>query len=64
MSDQPPKPAKPPKPTRPSALPGIAAMGLVLTGLISLYHSFHTDSPIGLLAAALSFGIIFVVSFL
>ena len=58
MSDRPPKPAKP------SALPGIAALGLILTGALSLYHSFHTDSPVGLLAAALAFGVIFVVSFL
>jgi hypothetical protein len=55
---------KPSKPAKPSALPGIAAMGLVLNGALSMYHAFHTGSPIGLVAAALSFGVILVVSFL
>ncbi len=55
---------KPSKPRKSSALPGIAAMGLVLTGALSMYHSFHTGSGLGLIAAALSFGVILVVSFL
>ncbi len=39
-------------------------MGLVLTGALGMYHAFHTGNGVGLIAAALSFGVILVVSFL
>ena len=55
---------KTPKKDKPSALPGIAAMGLVLTAALGMYHSFHTGTGLGLIAAAISFGVILVVSFL
>ena len=52
------------KASKSSALPGLAAMGLVLNGALGMYHAFHTGTGLGLVAAALSFGIILVVSFL
>ena len=46
-----------------SAVPGLAIIGLFLTGLAGLVHAFYTDSPIGLLAAVLAFGVPLVVAF-
>ena len=38
--------------------------GLVLTGALGMYHSFHTGTGLGLIASAISFGVILIVSFL
>ena len=52
-----------PPPSRSSAMPGLAALGLVTTGLAGLVHTLLTGSVLGLFAATLAFGVIFVVSF-
>lgn len=55
-----------PEPTKPkiSALPGLAAVGLVITGVAGIHHAYATGSGIGLIASAISFGCILVVMFL
>ena len=52
-----------PPPSRSSAMPGLAAIGLVTTGLAGLVHTLLTGSVLGLFAAVLAFGVIFVISF-
>jgi hypothetical protein len=52
-----------PPPSRFSAMPGLAALGLVTTGVAGLVHALLTASALGLFAAALAFGVTFVVSF-
>lgn len=47
-----------------STLPGIAALGLLLTGGAGLHHAYATGSGLVLLASAISFGCIFVAAFL
>jgi hypothetical protein len=47
-----------------SALPGLAAIGLMGTGVASLIHAFLSGSPLGLFAAAISFGVVFVMAFI
>ncbi len=47
-----------------SALPGLAAVGLVITGIAGIHHAYATGSGIGLIASAISFGCILVVMFL
>ena len=49
---------------RPSTLPGIAAFGLLVTGVAGIHHAYETGSGLGLLAAAISFGCIFVAAFI
>lgn len=44
-------------------MPGLAAIGLVVTGCAGLVHTLLTGSALGLFAAAIAFGIILVVSF-
>jgi hypothetical protein len=50
--------------SKPSTLPGIAALGLLVTGVAGIHHAYATGSGLGLLAAAISFGCIFVAAFL
>lgn len=52
-----------PPPSRSSAMPGLAGLGLVTTGLAGLVHTLLTGSVLGLFAAVLAFGVVFVVSF-
>ncbi len=47
-----------------SAMPGFAAVGLFVTGVAGIHHAYYSDSGLGLIAAALAFGVILVVSFL
>jgi hypothetical protein len=48
---------------KPSALPGLAAIGLIITGIAGIHLAYDTSSPLGLIASALSFGCIVVVMF-
>jgi hypothetical protein len=52
------------KPSKISALPGLAAVGLLLTGAAGIHHAYASGSGVGLIAAALAFGVILVVAFL
>ena len=45
-------------------LPGLALLGLLLTGVIGIWHTFDSDGALGLIAAAISFGVVAVVSFM
>jgi hypothetical protein len=47
-----------------SALPGLAAVGLLLTGAAGIHHAYASGSGVGLIAAALAFGVILLVAFL
>ena len=47
-----------------TALPGLAAIGLVITGVAGIHHAYDTGSGVGLIASAISFGCILVVAFL
>ncbi len=46
-----------------SAVPGLAALGLLVTGIAGLVHAFQGGDGLSLLASALAFGIVFYVSF-
>ncbi len=47
-----------------SAIPGLAALGLLLTGIAGLVHAFQDGGDgLSLLASAAAFGIVFYVSF-
>jgi len=48
---------------RMTALPGLAGIGLILTGIAGLISAFLGGGGLSLLASALSFGIIFYVCF-
>jgi hypothetical protein len=50
--------------TKSSALPGLAAVGLIITGIAGIHHAYYTGSGIGLIASAISFGCILIVMFL
>ncbi|UCE50681.1 MAG: hypothetical protein JSW47_11045 [Phycisphaerales bacterium] len=50
------------KEDRVSALPGIAAMGLIVTGVAGLVHAFVFGTGWSMLASVAAFGIIFYVS--
>ena len=43
--------------------PGLAALGLLVTGFAGLAHAFLEGDGLSLLASALAFGILFYVSF-
>ncbi len=47
-----------------STLPGLAAVGLMITGVAGIHHAYSTGSGVGLIASAISFGCILVVMFL
>jgi hypothetical protein len=53
-----------PKASKISALPGLAAVGLLLTGVAGIHHAYASGSGLGLIAAALAFGVVLVVAFL
>ena len=53
----------PQKPPNISAIPGLAIIGLLITGVIGCVHAFLFASGIGLIAAAIAFGALFFVSF-
>ena len=46
-----------------SAIPGLAALGLLVTGIAGLVHAFLGGDGLSLLASAVAFGIVFFVSF-
>lgn len=54
----------PPNKAPTSAMPGLAAIGLIVTGIAAIGHAFLTGSPLSLFAAAVSFGLIFIISFI
>jgi hypothetical protein len=45
-------------------LPGLAAIGLTITGIAGIHHAYDTGSGLGLIASAISFGCILVVAFM
>ncbi|MDB4406017.1 hypothetical protein N9191_01815 [bacterium] len=47
-----------------TSLPGLALLGLLLTGVIGIWHTFDSGGALGLIAAAISFGVVAVVSFM
>ena len=47
-----------------TSLPGIALIGLVVTGFSGIFHTFDSGSAVGLIASAISFGVLAVVSFI
>lgn len=53
----------PQKPSKVSAVPGLAIIGLLITGVLGCVHAFLFASGIGLIAAAIAFGWLFYVSF-
>ena len=54
---------EPNKSPKPSAIPGLAIIGLLITGILGCVHAFIFASGLGLIAAALAFGFLFFVSF-
>ena len=46
-----------------SAIPGLAIIGLLLTGIGGLAHAFLFEAATGLLASAVAFGVLLYVSF-
>ncbi|MCF7673785.1 MAG: hypothetical protein K9N23_04725 [Akkermansiaceae bacterium] len=46
-----------------SAIPGLAIIGLILTGIAGIVHAFLSGAAVSLLAAALAFGTLLYVSF-
>ena len=47
-----------------SVLPGLAAIGLLATGVVGIFHAFQTGSGTGLIASAIAFGALLVVAFI
>jgi hypothetical protein len=54
---------KEPKP-KSAALTGLAAAGLVVTGVAGIHHAYDMASGVGLIASAISFGCLLIVGFL
>jgi hypothetical protein len=50
-------------PPKISAIPGLAIVGLLLTGIAGMVHAFMFEAGMGLLAAAVAFGTLLYVSF-
>jgi hypothetical protein len=50
--------------TKATTLPGLAAIGLLITGVAGIHHAYDTGSGVGLIASAISFGCIFIAMFL
>ena len=48
---------------RMTAVPGLAVLGLMITGIAGLFHAYGNGEGVSLVASALAFGIIFYVSF-
>lgn len=48
---------------RSTALPGLAGIGLIITGIAGIIIAFGGGGGLSLLASALSFGIVFYVCF-
>ncbi len=46
-----------------SMIPGLAALGLLVTGVAGIAHAFLGGDGLSLLASAVAFGIVFFVSF-
>ena len=51
------------KEKRSTALPGLAGLGLILTGIAGLITAFSGGGGLCLLASAFAFGIVFYVCF-
>ena len=51
------------KEKRITALPGLAGIGLILTGIFGLISAFRGGGGLSLLASAFAFGIVFYVCF-
>ncbi len=51
------------KEKRITALPGLAGIGLILTGIAGLISAFNGGGGLSLLASAFAFGIVFYVCF-
>ncbi|BDS07449.1 hypothetical protein NT6N_24890 [Oceaniferula spumae] len=47
-----------------TSIPGLALLGLLATGVIGIWHTFASFNALGLIAAAISFGILAIVSFM
>lgn len=47
-----------------SVVPGLAAIGLVITALAGIVHAFYTGSGLGLIASAASFGVFLGAAFI
>ncbi|MBK1831190.1 hypothetical protein JIN77_10660 [Verrucomicrobiaceae bacterium R5-34] len=47
-----------------TSIPGMVLLGLLATGVIGIWHTFDSGSAVGLIAAAISFGVLAVVSFM
>ena len=41
-----------------SAIPGFAVLGCMITGLLGLKHAFNTGDGLGIIGAALAFGVV------
>ena len=51
------------KEIRPTALPGLAGIGLITTGIAGIIHAFLSGESLSLVASGISFGIVFYVCF-
>lgn len=51
------------KENTPTAFPGLAGIGLIVTGAAGIIHAFLTGESLSLVAAAISFGIVFYICF-
>jgi hypothetical protein len=51
------------KEIRPTALPGLAGIGLITTGIAGIIHAFLSGGSLSLVASGISFGIVFYVCF-
>jgi|GEM_PF-2924624 len=49
--------------TQVSAIPGLAMIGCLVTGVFALVNAYRTASDLSLIAAALAFGIVACISF-
>ncbi|UCG47617.1 MAG: hypothetical protein JSU94_19290 [Phycisphaerales bacterium] len=49
--------------THVSAIPGLAMIGCLVTGVFALVNSYRTGSDLSLIAAALAVGIVACISF-
>jgi hypothetical protein len=48
---------------RQTALPGLAGIGLIATGVAGIIHAFVSGESLSLVASGISFGIVFYVCF-
>ncbi len=52
-----------PEPRRGTVVPGFASLGLNVVGITGIYLGIRDHDPMGLIAAAVAFGIILWVAF-